>query len=115
MNIAYLILKFSLSAALLVTVSEIAKRSSLWAAFLASLPLTSLLAFIWLYLDTQDTTKVADLSMAIFWLVIPSLALFPSLALMLKAGLSFGWALGGSITLTLAAYALTLWLLPAAR
>jgi hypothetical protein len=112
MNIAYLILKFGMSAALLVAVSEIAKRSSLWAAVLASLPLTSLLAFVWLYLDTQDTSKVAALSMDIFWLVIPSLALFPSLALLLKNGFDFGWALGGAISLTLVAYALTLWLLP---
>jgi hypothetical protein len=115
MNIAYLILKFGLSAALLVAVSEIAKRSSLWAAALASLPLTSLLAFVWLYLDTKDTAKVATLSMDIFWLVIPSLALFPSLALLLKNGVGFGWALGGAIALTLAAYALTLWLLPSTR
>ncbi len=111
MNIAYLILKFSLSAALLVTVSEIAKRSSLWAALLASLPLTSLLAFFWLYVDTKDTNKVASLSMDIFWLVIPSLALFPSLALLLKNGIAFGWSLGGSIILTFIAYVLTLWFL----
>ena len=111
MNIIYLILKFSLSAAVLVTVSEIAKRSHLWAAILASLPLTSLLAFVWLYLDTKDTAKVASLSMDVFWLVIPSLVLFPSLALLLRNGFAFSWALGGSIILTLVAYALTLWIL----
>ena len=111
MNITYLIFKFGLSAALLVAVSEIAKRSSVWAALLASLPLTSLLAFVWLYVDTKDTAKVASLSMDIFWLVIPSLVLFPSLALLLKNDVAFGWALAGSIALTLIAYALTLWML----
>jgi hypothetical protein len=47
MNLSYLLFKFGLSAAVLVAVSEIAKRSSLWAALVASLPLTSLLAFVW--------------------------------------------------------------------
>jgi hypothetical protein len=32
-------------------ISEIAKPSSLFGALVASLPLTSLLAFLWLYLD----------------------------------------------------------------
>ena len=46
-----------LSALIIVAVSEVAKRSSLLGAALASLPLTSLLAFVWLYLDTGDTQK----------------------------------------------------------
>ena len=111
----YLIFKFALSAALLVAVSEIAKRSSLWAALLASLPLTSLLAFFWLYFDTKDTSKIATLSMDIFWLVIPSLALFPSLALLLKSGVGFGWSMGGAIALTLMAYGLMVLFLPSAK
>ncbi|WP_292929465.1 hypothetical protein [Nitrosomonas sp.] len=39
-------LKILVSAIIIVVVSELAKRSSLWAAILASLPLISLLAFI---------------------------------------------------------------------
>lgn len=82
-------LKILLSAALLVTVSEIAKRSSFWAAALASLPLTSLLAFVWLYIDTGDIKHVISLSNGIFWLVIPSLVLFIALPLLLRGGLNF--------------------------
>jgi hypothetical protein len=112
MNISYLLIKFGLSAAVLVAVSEIAKRSSVWAALLASLPLTSLLAFIWLYLDTHDTQKVATLSSDIFWLVIPSLALFPTLAGLLRSGMSFWLAMACACAVTLLAYALTLYFLP---
>lgn len=112
MNISYLLLKFGLSAAVLVAVSEIAKRSSVWAALLASLPLTSLLAFIWLYLDTHDTQKVATLSISIFWLVIPSLALFPTLAVLLRSGMSFWLAMAAACSVTLLAYAATLYFLP---
>lgn len=114
MNLGYLVLKFGLSAAVLVMVSEIAKRSSIWAALVASLPLTSLLAFVWLYIDTKDTQKIATLSSDIFWLVIPSLALFPVLALLLRNGVSFWWAMAGAIAATLLAYAITLYFLPAA-
>ena len=111
MNIAYLLFKFGLSAALLVAVSEIAKRSSIWAALLASLPLSSLLVFVWLYLNTQDTQKVAALSGDIFWLVIPSLALFPALAVLLRSGVTFWLAMAGAIALTLLAYAATVYTL----
>jgi hypothetical protein len=112
MNLTYLFFKFGLSAAALVAVSEIAKRSSLWAALVASLPLTSLLAFVWLYIDTKDTQKIAALSGDIFWLVIPSLALFPTLALLLRSGVPFWWAMAGAIATTLLAYAITLYFLP---
>jgi hypothetical protein len=112
MNLTYLFLKFGLSAAALVVVSEIAKRSSIWAALVASLPLTSLLAFVWLYIDTKDTQKIATLSSDIFWLVIPSLALFPVLALLLRSGVSFWWAMAGAIAATLLTYAITLYFLP---
>jgi hypothetical protein len=112
MNLAYLVLKFGLSAALLVAVSEIAKRSSVWAALVASLPLTSLLAIVWLYIDTKDVQKIATLSSDIFWLVIPSLALFPVLALLLRTGVAFWWAMAGAIAATLMAYAVTLYFLP---
>jgi len=85
----YYSIKIMLSALIIVAISEIAKRSSLLGALLASLPLTSLLAFVWLYLDTGDTQKVASLSSDIFWLVLPSLPLFLLLPWLLKLGWGF--------------------------
>ncbi len=67
----YLIVKGVLSGALVVGVSEIAKRSTLFAAVFASLPLTSILAMIWLYLDSDSTESVRALSIGIFWMVLP--------------------------------------------
>lgn len=99
-----LALKIILSAAVLVTVAELAKRSSFWAAALASLPLTSLLAFVWLYLDSGDTEKVATLSHGIFWLVLPSLVLFIVLPLLLRGGLGFWLSLGAACFATATAY-----------
>jgi len=104
-------LKVALTAAIIVAVSEIAKRSSFWAAALASLPLTSLLALIWLYVETGNTQKVVALSQDIFWLVIPSLLLFILLPLLLRAGWSFWASLSASSVATAAAYLAMAWLL----
>ncbi len=72
-----------------VAISEAAKRSTLLGGILASLPLTSLLAFIWLYGETGDTGKIANLSVSIFWYVLPSLVLFVALPILLARGPRF--------------------------
>jgi hypothetical protein len=107
----YLIIKFALSAALLVTVSEIGKRSSFLGGLLASLPLVSLLAMIWLYHDTRDAQKVAALSTSIFWLVLPSLVLFLVLPVLLKRGVNFYPALAASVAAMLSSYGATVFAL----
>jgi hypothetical protein len=90
----YLALKVLISAVIIVLIGEIAKRSTTFGALVASLPLTSILALIWLYRDTSDTMLIATLSREIFWLVLPSLVLFLVLPLLLKRGMSFYAALG---------------------
>ena len=100
----YYALKIGLSALILVAIAEVAKRSTFWAAALASLPLTSLLAFIWLYVDTGDTEKVAALAGGIFWLVLPSLLLFVLLPLLLRSGLGFWLSLLTASAATALAY-----------
>jgi hypothetical protein len=74
---------------LIVVISEISKRYSLTAGILASLPLVSVLAMIWLYIDTSSIEKVSQLSTSIFWMVLPSLSLFIMLPLLLKAKVPF--------------------------
>jgi hypothetical protein len=108
---AYLLLKFFLSAAVIVIVSEVARRSSLLGAFIASLPLTSLLAIVWLYLDTRSVEKVATLSNSILWLVLPSLLFFVVFPWLLRNGMAFWWALLLSCCVTATGYGLTTWLL----
>jgi hypothetical protein len=100
----YYIVKVAISALLIVAIAEISKRSSLVAAVLASVPLVSVLAMIWLYVDTRDVDKVASLASGIFWLVLPSLALFISLPLLLKQGLNFYLSMGLSVLITIACY-----------
>lgn len=97
-------LKILVSAIIIVVVSELAKRSSLWAAILASLPLISLLAFIWLYLDTGDVQKISVLSQNIFWLVLPSLAFFATLPLLIRMEINFWLSLLLASLITVLAY-----------
>lgn len=101
-------IKIAITAILVVAISEVAKRSSLLGAVLASIPLTSVLALVWLYADTGDAQKVADLATGIFWLVLPSLVLFIALPLLLRSGHPFGVSLITACGLTVVAYFLML-------
>ena len=85
----YFLLKIFITAVVVVAISEIAKRSSLLAGLLASIPLTSFLAFIWLYWETRNTQKIIDLSYSILLMVIPSFAFFIILPIALKLHFSF--------------------------
>lgn len=85
----YYLLKIAVSSVLIVLISEISKRSTLFGGVLASLPIVSLLALIWIYIDTNDSIRIHQLSTSIFWLVIPSLALFMLLPFFLKQGIGF--------------------------
>jgi hypothetical protein len=105
------IAKVLLTAVVVVAVAEIAKRSTFWGAAIASLPLTSLLAFAWLYFDTGDTQRVAELSQGVFWLVLPSLTLFIVLPVLLRSGFAFWLSLGTACIATAIAYWLTVWCL----
>ncbi len=100
----YYLVKIAITTILIVLISEIAKRSTFVGAILASVPLISVLAMTWLYIDTKDVTKVSSLSISVFWLVIPSLALFLALPLLLKQGLNFYLSISISIGLTVGCY-----------
>ena len=100
----YTALKVLITAVLVVAISEIGKRSSALGALIASLPLTSLLAFVWIYGETGDTAKIASLSASIFWYVLPSLVLFLALPVLINQGHDFWLSLAVSSALTFAAY-----------
>lgn len=104
-------IKVLVTAIVVVAVSELAKRSSFWGAVLASLPLTSLLAFVWLYRGTGDAEAVASLSQGIFWLVLASLPMFLVLPALLRSGVSFWPALGASCLVTVGLYFALVWVL----
>lgn len=107
----YYLVKLTVTAFLIVIISEVAKRSSLIGAILASIPLISVLAMLWLYIDTRDVDKISALSTSVFWLVIPSLALFISLPVLLKLGVNFYLSMGVSVAITAVCYWLMVFIL----
>lgn len=102
----YYVLKVVISALVIVAIAEISKRSTFLGGLLASLPLISILAFFWLYLDTRSVERVAALSNSIFWLVLPSLGLFVALPWLLRKTENFFISLSLSVGIMLALYGL---------
>ncbi|HWP94574.1 MAG TPA: DUF3147 family protein [Gammaproteobacteria bacterium] len=100
----YYAVKVLVTAGLVVLITEIAKRSTAFGALLAAVPLTSVLAFVWLYAETGDTARIAALAQGIFWLVLPSLALFIILPALLRHGVSFWPSLGIALAVTAVLY-----------
>jgi len=103
-NLAYYLVKITITTALIILISEIAKRSSLVAAILASIPLVSVLAMTWLYIETRDVARVSAFATSVFWLVLPSLVLFLTLPPLLKLGVNFYLSTGISIAVTAGCY-----------
>jgi len=72
----WMITKYLLTAAVVVLVSEAAKRSDKLGGFIAALPLVTFLALIWLYVEKQPQAKIANHAWYTFWYVVPTLPMF---------------------------------------
>ena len=72
----WLISKYLITAAVIVAVSELAKRSDRLGGFIAALPLVTFMALIWLYVDKQPQSKIANHAWYTFWYVVPTLPMF---------------------------------------
>ena len=108
----YLLIKAALSGAIVAAVSEIARRYPGWGGLVASLPLTSMLAMIWLWRDTGDSERVASLATGAFWFFLPSLPMFLVLPWLLRSGMSFWASLAFSVAVTLLLYGASMWAAP---
>jgi hypothetical protein len=110
--VLYLIIKAALSGAIVAAVSEVARRYPGWGGLLASLPLTSLLAIIWLWRDSRNPEQVAELTASTLWFILPSLPLFVVLPWLLRSGIAFWLAMAISVVGTLVLYACWFWAAP---
>jgi len=99
----WLLTKFAVSAAVIVAVSEIAKRSDKAGALIASLPLVTLLALVWLHVEGQPQAKVANHAWYTFWYVLPTLPMFLAFPVLLPR-IGFWPSLLASALITLASF-----------
>ena len=95
----YAAIKALISGIIIAIVSEVAKRYPGIGALILSLPLISILAFIWLWRDTGDKDAIAALAQSTFWFVLPTLPMFLVLPVLLRngAGFSLGWTGAGAM------------------
>jgi len=100
---SYLI-KIAISSLVIVAASEIAKKSSLFGAIVIAVPITSILAMIFLYYDTRDMAKVSDFAAAVPVAVLPSFLFFFAFIGLAKYEVGFVVALAVSTAMMLALY-----------
>jgi hypothetical protein len=102
-DVAWIITKYFLTAAVVVLVSELAKRSDKLGGFVAALPLVTILALIWLYLERQPPEKIANHAWYTFWYVVPTLPMFLAFPALLPR-LGFWLTLLACVIITVACF-----------
>jgi F0F1-type ATP synthase assembly protein I len=95
----WLIAKYLITAAVVVAVSEAARRSDKLGGFVAALPLVTFLALIWLYVEKQPQAKISNHAWYTFWYVIPTLPMFLAFPVLLPR-LGFWATMLASILIT---------------
>jgi hypothetical protein len=100
---AWLITKYALTAAVVVAVSEFAKRNDRLGGLVAALPLVTVLALIWLHLEKQSQAKLANHAWYTFWYVVPTLPMFLAFPALLPR-LGFWTTLATCVIITVACF-----------
>jgi hypothetical protein len=104
----WLITKYLITAAVVVIVSEAARRSDRVGGFIAALPLVTLLAMVWLHLERQPVEKIANHAWYTFWYVVPTLPMFLAFPALLGR-FGFWPAMAASAVITVVCFAVTAW------
>ena len=100
-----IIIKYLITAAVVVAVSEIAKRSDQLGALVASLPLVTFMVLIWLHLEHQPAEKISNHAFYTFWYVVPTLPMFLVFPYLYQ-NFGFWLALGGCAAITVVLFLL---------
>ena len=85
----YFLIKSVLTAIFIILVTEVAKRNILIAAVFISIPLSSIIAILWLYIDLRETDKIIVFSYKTLVMIVPSLTFFISLPILLNYNFIF--------------------------
>ena len=99
--------KLLISAAIIVLVNKIQLFNDRLSALLIALPLTSLVAMVWMHQAGQSPQRLANHAEGTFWFVLPTLPMFLILPWMLRHGIGFWLALAVNCLLTVGLFWLT--------
>ncbi len=109
-----IILKYLITAGLVVLISEVARRSDKLGALIAALPMVTVLAMTWMFFEIkgpQQTEKIANHAWYTFWYVIPTMPMFLLMPWMLRKGIHYGWSLLAGCVVTAILFVLTAWVM----
>jgi len=101
----WVVIKYLITAAVVVLVSEFAKRNDKLGGLVAALPIVTLLTLIWLHVERQPTARVANHAWYTFWYVVPTLPMFLVFPALL-ARFGFWPALAACVVLTVVCFVL---------
>lgn len=99
----WIIFKFLITSGMVVFISEIAKKSDRLGGLIAALPLVTVLTLIWLFIEKQPESKIANHAWYTFWYVVPTLPMFLVFSFLLKR-FGFWLTLGLSVIITLVTF-----------
>jgi hypothetical protein len=112
------VIKLLLSAGMIYAVNEIviARSRPFLGSLVASLPLVSLITFVWIYygmkeMPAERVEKLASHSAGVFWFVLPSLPMFLVFPVLLRKGVHFWPSMLICCLLTMVLYAAMAYLL----
>lgn len=102
---SWIITKYLITAAVVVLISEVAKRSDKLGGLVAALPIVTILALIWLYVENQSTEKIANHAWYTFWYAVPTLPMFLAFPWLLPR-IGFWPTLAASVVITVVCFVL---------
>ena len=104
-----LAIKALVSGVLIAVASELARRNPGWGGLVASLPLVSLLTMLWLWRDTCDAGRIADLALSSTVYVAGSLPAFVVLAWLLRRGIAIPVGIAAFVVVGFLGYSAVVW------
>lgn len=99
----WIITKYLITAGMVVLISEVAKRSDKLGGLIAALPMVTVLTLIWLYVEQQPASKIANHAWYTFWYVVPTLPMFLAFPWLLTR-IGFWSTLLASVVITLVCF-----------
>ncbi|WP_296678693.1 DUF3147 family protein [Novosphingobium sp.] len=105
-----LAIKAIVSGIVIAAASELARRNPGWGGLVASLPLTTLIALLWLWRGNPDPVRAADFMIGTFAYVIAALPSFVIIAMLLRRGFGITPALVAGALAAITGYLLLMWL-----
>jgi len=109
---AFFVIKVTVSALIIAGVSELAKRMPSLGGLIAAMPLTTLLALIWLYAETGDYQLAYAFTRSVLFAIIPTIFFFITALYLFRRGASFITILMASFVIFIAAAAVHQYFLP---